>query len=61
MDKYMNVLEADETNCFAVLGVANVLAEHNKLNEAMEIYKILKENNTSIYHPLLNQAHLQVQ
>lgn len=61
MDKYMNVLEFDEANCFAALGVANVLAEHNKLTEAMEVYKVLKENNPNMYHALLNQAHLQVE
>jgi hypothetical protein len=54
MDKYIAVLEIDEANTFASLGIANVLAEFNKVNEAMEIFKIIKENNPSLYHPLLN-------
>ena len=60
MDKYIAVLETDETNAFASLGVANVLAEHNKINEALEVYKVLKETNPNIHHPLLNQAHLNM-
>lgn len=60
MDKYINVLENDETNAFASLGVANILAEHGKINEAMEVYKVLKETNPNIPHPLLNQAHLNM-
>lgn len=54
MDKYINVLDIDEANCFAALGVANVLAEHGKVNEAMEVYKVIKENNPNIHHALLN-------
>jgi hypothetical protein len=30
MDRYMAVLEGDEYNSFAALGVANILAEHGK-------------------------------
>jgi len=48
------VLEMDEANAFASLGVANVLAEHGKVTEAMEIYKVVKENFPSIVHPLMN-------
>jgi hypothetical protein len=58
MDKYISVLEGDEANCFAALGVANILAEFGKTSEAMEIYKVLKENNPNMHHALLNQAHL---
>lgn len=54
MDKYINVLDIDEANSFAALGIANVLAEHGKVNEAMEVYKVIKENNPNIYHALLN-------
>ena len=60
MDKYINVLEFDEANCFATLGVANVLAEYGKIQEPMEIYKVLKESNPSMYHPWVNQAHLSM-
>jgi hypothetical protein len=54
MDRYIIVLETDETNAFASLGVANVLAEHNKITESMEVYKALKETNPNIPHPLIN-------
>ena len=60
MDRYMHILDKDEGNCFATLGISNVLAEHGKLNEAMEIYKVLKESNPNLYQPLLNQAHLSM-
>ena len=60
MDKYIAVLEFDEANVFATLGVGNILAEHGKLNEAMEIYKVVKECNPNIYHPWINQAHLSI-
>ncbi|CDW71106.1 rna polymerase-associated protein ctr9 homolog [Stylonychia lemnae] len=61
MDKYIAVLETDESNAFAALGVANVLAEHGKTSESMEIYKAVKENSPAIPHPLINQAHLCVE
>jgi RNA polymerase-associated protein CTR9 len=60
MDKYITVLENDESNAFGSLGVANVLAEHGKIAEAMEVYKVLKETNPNIPHPLLNLAHMNV-
>lgn len=54
MDKYVAVLEVDEANCYATLGVGNILAEYGKLNEAMEIFKVVKENNPNMYHPYVN-------
>lgn len=60
MDHYTAVLEVDDANVFATLGVGNILAEHGKLPEAMEIYKIVKESNPNIFHPLFNQAHLSM-
>jgi hypothetical protein len=54
MDKYIAVLEIDEANSFATLGVGNVLAEHGKLEEAMEIFKVLKEAAPNMHHPWVN-------
>ena len=54
MDKYVQVLEFDEANCFATLGVGNVLAEYGKLNEAMEVFKVVKESNPTMQHPMIN-------
>lgn len=54
MDRYIAVLEYDETNSFATLGIANILAEHGKLNEAFEIYKLLGASNPHMFHPFVN-------
>jgi len=40
-NKYLEILSHDQSNCFAVLGVANVLAYFNKTEDAQEIYKLL--------------------
>jgi len=40
-NKYLEILAHDQTNCFAVLGIANVLAFFNKTEDAQEIYKLL--------------------
>ena len=60
MDRYLNVLEHDEANCYAVLGVGNILAEHGKTHEASEIYKMLRESNPNMYEPVLNLGHMSV-
>lgn len=57
----MTVLEVDEANWEACLGVANVLAEHNKINEALEIYRAVKENVPNSHQALVNQAQLHVE
>ena len=54
MDRYIAVLEHDEANSFATLGIANILAEHGKQNEAFEIYKVIALSNPNMYHPLVN-------
>lgn len=56
----MQVLEMDEANAYAALGVANVLTEHGKINESMDIYKALKENCPNMSHALVNLGHLSV-
>lgn len=59
----MQVLEADEQNVFATLGIANVLAEFNKVGEAIEILKGIREASPShiqIPNVLVNLAHLNV-
>ena len=42
-EKYKMVLEHDESNIFAAMGIACVLAEFNKVEEAVEILKKLME------------------
>lgn len=63
MDKYIQVLEVDESNIFAAMGIASVLAEHNKVLEAMEILKGVKEAtpaHVTVPNVLINLAHLNV-
>ena len=40
------------------MGIANVIAEHNKVTEALEVYRAVKENMPNIHQALVNQAHL---
>jgi hypothetical protein len=41
MQMYFTILEYDDQNCAGALGIANVLNEYDKTNEANEIYKLL--------------------
>lgn len=57
------MLEVDESNIFAAMGIASVLAEHNKVLEAMEILKGVKEAtpaHVTVPNVLINLAHLNV-
>jgi tetratricopeptide (TPR) repeat protein len=59
----MEVLKNDESNIFAAMGIAIILAEHNKTDEALEILKAIKEACPShIERPsiLINLAHINV-
>ena len=58
--KYLDILAHDQNNCFACLGVANVLAFFNKNEDAKEIYKLVSQANPNIYHAYMNQAHLSI-
>lgn len=62
-EKYMQVLEYDESNVFAAMGIAIILAEHNKIDEAYEILKsIMEACPTQIQTPsiMINLAHLNM-
>lgn len=58
--KYLEVLAHDHTNCYASIGVANVLAFFNKTDDALEIYKLMSQSNPNLHIPLINQAHLNI-
>lgn len=58
--KYLDILYHDQTNCFAALGLGNILAYFNKTEDAQEIFKTVNLSNPNIYHPIMNQAHLNV-
>jgi hypothetical protein len=61
MQIYFTVLEQDDQNCAAALGVANVLCEYGKSDESKQIYKLLGnscENNPMTgFQARVNQAH----
>lgn len=46
MQQYFSVLEIDECNTAACLGIANVLSEYNKVTEAKEIFKVIETSET---------------
>ena len=59
-NKYLEILYHDQTNCYASVGLANVLAFFNKTEDAMEIYKLVSHSNPSMWQALINHAHLSV-
>lgn len=59
--KYFGILEIDEHNTYASLGIANILTEYGKVDEAKEIYKLLANSEADqpiSLDALVNQAHL---
>jgi len=61
MRQYFGILEIDENNCFGPLGIANLLTEYSKVDEAKEIYKLLaiSEPDSQVgLNSMLNQAHI---
>ena len=61
MNTYFAVLEKDEVNAAASLGIGNVFTEYNKVSEAKEIFKVLESSETDasiVKHAMLNHAHL---
>lgn len=48
-NKYLEILAHDQSNCFACLGVANVLAFFNKIEDAQEIYKLISQSNPNMH------------
>ena len=59
-NKYLAVLAHDQTNAYACIGLANVLAIFNKTEDAVEIFKLLTQIGAGNYVPLMNQAHLNI-
>lgn len=59
-NKYLEILYHDQTNCYACIGLANILAFFNKTEDALEIYKLMSHSNPNLYQPLINQAHLSI-
>lgn len=59
-NKYLEILYHDQSNCYACVGLANILAYFNKTEDALEIFKLIGNANPGLSQPLLNQAHLSV-
>jgi len=58
---YFTILDYDDQNCAGALGIANVLNEYEKTQEAKEIYKLLantEPNSVTGFHARINQAHI---
>lgn len=58
---YFTILERDDQNCAASLGIANVLNEYDKRSEAVEIYKLLansEPNSATGINARVNQGHI---
>lgn len=60
-NKYLDILAHDHSNAYASLGLANVLAFFGKTEDASEIYRLITESTSSLFEPLVNQAHLLVE
>ena len=61
MQMYFTILERDDQNCAASLGIANVLNEYDKRSEAVEIYKLLansEPNSATGINARVNQGHI---
>lgn len=41
LSKFFGILELDENNTHASLGIGNLLAEYGKVDEAKEVFKLL--------------------
>lgn len=57
MFSYFNILETDEHNCAASLGIANILNEYGKTIEANEVYKLLANSEPDSligHHSIVN-------
>lgn len=53
-NKYMEILAHDQSNCYAGIGLANVLAFFNKTEDALEIFRVVGQSNSNLHIPLMN-------
>lgn len=60
MKMYMETLELDPSNGFATLGLANIMAEHGKIQDAVKIYSVLKDNMPGCSHSYINLAIMHI-
>ena len=58
MKRYLKAMEWDDSNAFAAICVANVIGEYGMIDEAMEIYRVIRENNSNFSHAMINSGHV---
>lgn len=58
LKRYMRAMECDDSNAFAAVGIGNIIGEYGMANEAMEIYRVVRENHQQIPHAMVNSGHI---
>ena len=58
MKRYLKAMEWDDSNAFAAICVANVIGEYGMIDEAMEIYRVIRENHSNFSHAMINSGHV---
>lgn len=58
LKNYMTAMECDDSNVFAAVCVANIIGEYGMIGEAMEIYRIVRENHSDMPNAMINAAHI---
>lgn len=58
LECYYKTIEIDKYNCYAAVGIANVLAEFNLTKYSVETYKIASEKQPENPNPVINEGIL---
>jgi len=58
LKRYLKAMEYDDSNAFAAVCIANIIGEYGMINEAMEIYRIVRENHMDVPQAMVNSAHI---
>ena len=56
LELYHQALENDKYNCYAAIGIANILAEYNLTKESHEIYKTVSDFQPNNINSTINEA-----
>jgi len=56
LELYYKALETDKYNCYAAIGIANVLAEYNLTKESLDIYKTVSDVQNNNLNATVNEA-----
>jgi len=58
LKRYMKALEYDDSNAYAATCIGNIIGEYGMIDEAMEIYKVVRENHPKVPHVMVNSGHI---